>query len=379
MRKLKMSKLFSIFLTCILCLSFLPTDLMAMNDADTVKNGYYNESNTWVEGELDQALPEGIHSVNKTAVKSENDDNTYDITLEVVTEQNLSKLTKKSATILVIDTSGSMGDYQRLINAKNTAKEFVKKYAGDEPDSGRYLAIVNFATNTNIILNWTDVSSADGKASADNAINQLYADGGTNLHAGIKQASQLFDDTAIQDIESKNTIVLTDGAPTYYLKNCTSDINCIFYTHVTISNTRYHVGGDGDKGSETINDATAAEAKTLKGKSTVYTICYGASREMTYQGGPTVSAYLKNNIASEMKNAYDADDSDDLVDAFKAITETITSGLDGKGLSVFDGSAPFVSVSGLPESIVQDEEGFTWKLENAEESTEGNKNIIRID
>ncbi|WP_395815062.1 immunoglobulin-like domain-containing protein [Clostridium sp. C45] len=373
MRKLKISKLFSIFLTCILCLSFLPTDLMAMNDADTVKNGYYNESNTWVEGELDQALPEGIHSVNKTAVKSENDDNTYDITLEVVTEQNLSKLTKKSATILVIDTSGSMGDYQRLINAKNTAKEFVKKYAGDEPDSGRYLAIVNFATNTNIILNWTDVSSADGKASADNAINQLYADGGTNLHAGIKQASQLFDDTAIQDIESKNTIVLTDGAPTYYLKNCTSDINCIFYTHVTISNTRYHVGGDGDKGSETINDATAAEAKTLKGKSTVYTICYGASREMTYQGGPTVSAYLKNNIASEMKNAYDADDSDDLVDAFKAITETITSGLDGKGLSVFDGSAPFVSVSGLPESIVQDEEGFTWKLENAEESTEGNK------
>ena len=94
---------------------------------------------------------------------------------------------------------------------------------------------------------------------------------------------------------------------------------------------------------------------------------------MTYQGGPTVSAYLKKNIASEMKNAYDADDSDDLVDAFKAITETITSGLDGKGLSVFDGSAPFVSVSGLPESIVQDEEGFTWKLENAEESTEGNK------
>ena len=34
MRKLNMSKLFSIFLTCILCLSFLPTDLMAMNDAD---------------------------------------------------------------------------------------------------------------------------------------------------------------------------------------------------------------------------------------------------------------------------------------------------------------------------------------------------------
>lgn len=268
MRKLKMSKLFSIFLTCILCLSFLPTDLMAMNDADTVKNGYYNESNTWVEGELDQALPEGIHSVNKTAVKSENDDNTYDITLEVVTEQNLSKLTKKSATILVIDTSGSMGDYQRLINAKNTAKEFVKKYAGDEPDSGRYLAIVNFATNTNIILNWTDVSSADGKASADNAINQLYADGGTNLHAGIKQASQLFDDTAIQNIESKNTIVLTDGSPTHYLQQC-EKINCT-NNHVIISNIKYDVEGRGDRGSMIINKTTATEAETLKNKSAKY-------------------------------------------------------------------------------------------------------------
>ena len=371
MRKLKMSKLFSIFLTCILCLSFLPTDLMAMNDADTVKNGYYNESNTWVEGELDQALPEGIHSVNKTAVKSENDDNTYDITLEVVTEQNLSKLTKKSATILVIDTSGSMGDYQRLINAKNTAKEFVKKYAGDEPDSGRYLAIVNFATNTNIILNWTDVSSADGKASADNAINQLYADGGTNLHAGIKQASQLFDDTAIQNIESKNTIVLTDGSPTHYLQQC-EKINCT-NNHVIISNIKYDVEGRGDRGSMIINKTTATEAETLKNKSAIYTICYGAKNELTYYGGPTVSKFLRDNIASETKNAYDVENSDELVNAFKAITETITNGLDGKGLSVFDGSAPFVSVSGLSDSIEQKEEGFTWKLEDAIISTEGNK------
>ncbi len=370
MRKLKMSKLFSIFLTCILCLSFLPTDLMAMNDADTVKNGYYNESNTWVEGELDQALPEGIHSVNKTAVKSENDDNTYDITLEVVTEQNLSKLTKKSATILVIDTSGSMGNYQRLLNAKNTAKEFVEKYAGDEPDSGRFLAIVDFATNTNIILNWTDVSSADGKASADNAINQLYADGGTNLHAGIKQASQLFDDTAIQNIESKNTIVLTDGSPTHYLQQC-EKINCT-NNHVIISNIKYDVEGRGDRGSMIINKTTATEAETLKNKSAKYDLLR-RKNELTYYGGPTVSKFLRDNIASETKNAYDVENSDELVNAFKAITETITNGLDGKGLSVFDGSAPFVSVSGLSDSIEQKEEGFTWKLEDAIISTEGNK------
>ena len=94
---------------------------------------------------------------------------------------------------------------------------------------------------------------------------------------------------------------------------------------------------------------------------------------MTYYGGPTVSKFLRDNIASETKNAYDVENSDELVNAFKAITETITNGLDGKGLSVFDGSAPFVSVSGLSDSIEQKEEGFTWKLEDAIISTEGNK------
>ena len=93
------------------------------------------------------------------------------------------------------------------------------------------------------------------------------------------------------------------------------------------------------------DSATAAEAKTLKGKSTVYTICYGASREMTYQGGPTVSAYLKNNIASEMKNAYDADDSDDLVDAFKAITETLSL-----IHILFSVSLRNISVNNMPEN-----------------------------
>ncbi len=34
---------------------------------NAVTNGYYNDSGQWVQGELDQTLPEGIHSVDKTA------------------------------------------------------------------------------------------------------------------------------------------------------------------------------------------------------------------------------------------------------------------------------------------------------------------------
>ena len=371
MRKWKMSKLFSIFLACILCLSFMPTNVMATENDSTVKNGYYNDYDNWVEGELNQDLPEGIHSVNKTAVKT--GDNTYNITLEVVTEQNLSTITKKSATILVIDTSGSMSDSQRLTNAKRTAKEFVKTYAGENPDSGRYLAIVDFATVSNVALEWTDVSSVQGKYKANTAIDSLRANGGTNLHAGLKQANQLFNDAKVQNIEidSRNTIVLTDGAPTYYLQKCEKRL--CFEKHVTISNVKYDVMGSGSYGSKTINENTVKEAETLKGKSAIHTICYGAKNMETYRNGPLVSTYLRDSIASETKNAYNADNADELVKAFKAITETITSGLDGKGLSLFDGSAPFVSVSGLPESIQQTTDGFTWTLKDATTSTEGNK------
>ena len=56
---------------------------------------------------------------------------------------------------------------------------------------------------------------------------------------------------------------------------------------------------------------------------------------------------------------------------FKAISESVTTGITGKDLEVFDGAAPFVSVSQLPPSVQQDTSGFKWKLANATTTTEG--------
>ena len=349
--------------------SLAPINANALTTDNAVTNGYYNDSGQWVLGELDQTLPEGIHSVDKTAEALGN--NTYRMKLKVVTKQKVETFTKKSATVLVVDTSGSM-DGNRIRNLKAAANAFVNSYAGDKENVGRYLAVVDFATHVEVPLNWTDVSSTRGKNKAFEAIKNLKAGGGTNLDAGIKQATSLFLKDAVKQIQkdNRNTVVLTDGTPTYYLKDCEG--GCTFlHTHVTIDGITYDLAGDGGEGSEKTVEATSKDANLLKDQSTVYTVCYGAAKDKAYEDGPTVSEFLKGSIATSRDKAYDSSDADDLAKVFKAISESVTTSITGKDLEVFDGAAPFVSVSQLPPSVQQDTSGFKWKLANATTTTEG--------
>ena len=340
------------------------------NADNAVTNGYYNDSGQWVQGELDQTLPEGIHSVDKTAEALGN--NTYKMKLKVVTKQKVETFTKKSATVLVVDTSNSM-DGNRIRNLRAAANEFVKSYAGDKENVGRYLAVVDFATDVKVPLNWTDVSSVNGKEAAKEAIDDLRARGGTNLDAGIKQATSLFLKDDVEEIQkaNRNTVVLTDGKPTYYLGTCDDDFWSFLHTHIEIGGITYHVYGNGQECSEKNVEATSADAKLLRDQSTVYTVCYGAARDITYRDGPTVSEFLKGSIATSRDKAYDSSETDDLTKVFKAISESVTTGITGEDLEVFDGAAPFVSVSQLPPTVQPDASGFKWKLANASTTTEG--------
>ena len=365
---MNVKKFTSYAVALMMSVSLAPINANALTTDNAVTNGYYNNSGQWVQGELDQTLPEGIHSVDKTAVARGN--NTYKMKLKVVTKQKVETFTKKSATVLVVDTSGSMKG-KRIDNLKAAAKEFVQSYAGDKENVGRYLAVVDFATDVEVPLNWTDVSSVNGKEAAKEAIDDLRAGGGTNLDAGIKQATSLFLKDDVKEIQkdNRNTVVLTDGTPTYYLKDCEGGWTFL-HTHVTIDGITYDVAGDGGEGSEKTVEATSKDAKLLKDQSTVYTVCYGAARDKAYEDGPTVSEFLKGSIASPDK-AYDSSETDNLTEVFKAISDSVTTGITGKDLEVFDGAAPFVSVSQLPQSMPQDTSGFKWKLENATTTTEG--------
>ena len=367
---MNVKKFTSYAVALMMSISLAPINANALTTDNAVTNGYYNESGEWVQGELDQTLPEGIHSVEKTAEALGN--NTYKMKLKVVTKQKVETFTKKSATVLVVDTSGSM-EGNRIKNLKAAAKEFVESYAGDRENVGRYLAVVDFATHVEVPLNWTDVSSTRGKNRAKEAIDNLRAGGGTNLDAGIKQATSLFLKDDVKEIQkaNRNTVVLTDGKPTYYLGTCDDEFWSFLHTHIEIGGITYHVYGNGQECSEKNVEATSADAKLLRDQSTVYTVCYGAARDITYRDGPTVSEFLKGSIATSRDKAYDSSETDDLTKVFKAISESVTTGITGKDLEVFDGAAPFVSVSQLPPTVQPDVSGFKWKLANATTTTEG--------
>ena len=368
---MNVKKFTSYAVALMMSVSLAPINANALTTHNAVTNGYYNDSGQWVQGELDQTLPEGIHSVDKTAEALGN--NTYKMKLKVVTKQKVETFTKKSATVLVVDTSNSM-DGNRISNLRAAANVFVNSYAGDKENVGRYLAVVDFATDVKVPLNWTDVSSTEGRNKAVKAINNLKPRGGTNLDAGIKQATSLFLKDDVKEIQkdNRNTVVLTDGTPTYYLKDCEGGFTWN-HNHVTIDGITYDRKGNGREGSEKNLEATSKDAKLLKDQSTVYTVCYGAAKDKTYKNGPTVSEFLKGNIATSRDKAYDSSDTDDLAKVFKAISESVTTGITGKDLEVFDGAAPFVSVSQLPSSIPQDKSGFKWKLANATTTTEGSQ------
>lgn len=368
MKQRKFSKFLVAIMAFMVFFCYFPVDAFAAAQ-DPIKTGYYNSENQWVEGKLTQTLPEGIDSVDKTAKKIA--DNKYELTLKVVAKKDEEQVQEKAATVLVIDTSKSMNDNNRLENAKKASKEFIDSYAGQVKNTGHYLAVVDFSGISNVDLQWTDVSTDAGKQAAKDAIDSLSAYGGTNLHAGILQSRVLFNDNVVKSIAKKNksTILLTDGAPTYNLERHPSWN--LFPADVTIGGVKYDVDGSGSEGSKYINDVTAAEAKNLKALSTVYTVCYGAKDDVTYDGGPTVSEYLANSIATSPDNAFNADNQEELFKAFADITSAIVHGFDGKGLKVTDGAALFVGVSDLPSAVTQNEDGFIWELDKAEVRKEG--------
>ena len=350
-------------------LSLAPVKANALTTDNSLTKGYYNDASQWVEGQLNQTLPEGIQSVDKTADALGN--NTYKMKLKVVTKQKVETFTKKAATVLVIDSSGSMIGKKRMKSIRNAAKAFVQSYAGKDENTGRYLAIVDFDSDVEVRLNWTDVSSTQGQETAYEAIDDLRALGGTNLDAGIKQGTALFKNTAIKDIkkENRNAIVFTDGKPKKYLVECQHKKPK--KNDIVIDGVVYDKKNKG--GVEAAAKAAAKDAKLLRNQSTVYAVSYGTDKKPMWKDGPFVSEYLRDSIATSPDKAYDRSETDDLTELFKAISGSITTGITGKDLEVFDGSAPYVSVSNLPASVQQDANGFKWKLANATTTTEGTK------
>ena len=377
-------RILSILLVLLMVMSMLPMTALAVDAGSAVVYGNYVDG-AWVQtpgstGSITDAAT-GI-TVSKTATPTANP-NEYTITLQVKTGTTTTTVPGKAATVLIIDVSGSMdfcaecgedywhkdsckyhkdwdwnfvtADQSRITAAKAAANSFLNTYSNVTAGSGRYLAVVSFSTSASTVLGWTDVSTSDGKTSAENAISGLSANGGTNLDAALRTATGLMGDQTVSSLKNKFTVALTDGAP-----------------------TKSKSYGDGTLGSADINKETAASATALKNLCTLYTVCFGASDDLCWEGkrgeedGPKVGDFLRGSIATT-GCAYDAANTAALNKAFESITEDITSSIDLSGATVTDPMADRITCT-LPSDVSGvsgDGSGFVWTLSEGRKQNGG--------
>ena len=109
--------------------------------------------------------------------------------------------------VLVIDTSGSMGDSGRMAAAKDAAKGFVDQII--DLNDGHRIAVVNFANYPGVAH-----SFSTNKTTLKASIDALSANGGTHLEGGIYEATKLLQNDGLS-ANHKTIVVLGDGTPTY--------------------------------------------------------------------------------------------------------------------------------------------------------------------
>ena len=381
-------KIFTWFMTLCMVFALFPTFALAAENDNGIHYGYYKDGQ-WQESTVQDSDfgIDGLQSISKTAAPVAGQDNTYDITLKVVMSQTTTTAPGAAATVLVVDTSGSTdwcsecgfepefnliplgtqyhkktcsrynnSSFETRLDAEKTAAlEFVDTFSGcvkngvytENTALTRYVAIVEFNSYGSVTQEWVNVATKDGYDKARSAVNKLSANGGTNLDDGLADANTLLGRDTVKNISAKNVIALTDGVPTYAMKNG----NRI---------------GDGTGGSSAINDQTKATATTLKTKANLYTVCFGAAGEVTYPGGPTVGKFLEESIATpasadgKTKYAFNAANADELYNAFAAITDTIVNGINA---GTVNDSIP-AGVEQTAGTITPNETtgSFTWEL-----------------
>ena len=380
-------RILSLFMALVMLFSLTTPAAWAAEDPakdSAVTNGSYGETGTtWTEGGTGtiQYKPDDNTTLNLSKTATVIGENEFEITLTVQARTKTQLSTNAAAVVLVIDTSGSMrfcaecgGDgrhdsdcdhytqqnntvttaQSRMQAAKNAALSFLATYAGTDANAARWLSIVDFDDDGDVVQDWINVAGGAGKNGYNTAvskINALAQGGGTNLDDGLYDANTQMGKTTVSGITAKSVIALTDGAPT---------------------RSRSH--GNGYYGSADINSDTAATAATLRGNADLYTVCFGVANEVTYEGsygrpdGPTVGNFLQNSVATpaagDTKYAYNADNTAELMAAFRAITNDITAGIESK--TVNDPMGKDVAVPTLPSvpGVTGSSTALTWELQD---------------
>ena len=116
----------------------------------------------------------------------------------------------KLDVVLVLDSSGSMKEDNKLVDLKAAAEDLVKALMSDGTNQ---VGIVEFGTNVKRTHKLTT-----NKNNINRFINRMSADGGTNVQQAVASANSILKEGKRSDAQ-QIVIILTDGVPTFYKVN----------------------------------------------------------------------------------------------------------------------------------------------------------------
>ncbi len=166
---------------------------------------------------------------------------------------------KKAGVVLVLDTSGSMSDEGKLVNAKVGAKQLIS-LMGDRDT----FSLLPFNTEYQWALQDAPLSSA--RAQAQTQIDSLFAGGSTALYDSIEAGWQHLKNRSDKGDEIQAVVVLTDGSDTDSKETLDRLLNMVRFNGETNAIRIFTIAYGSDARTDVLKQiAEATQAQSYQG------------------------------------------------------------------------------------------------------------------
>lgn len=302
-------------------------------------------------GAASEAAPEHQKYIKKNA------EDDYTLTLNVKGMYNSTTTPRKIDVLLIVDQSGSMKNNMTTTGGKTSRMDVLKQVVtrtGGLTDSilgnaqiDAQMAVVTYSGSKGPIFNsdqvYNDAKTVSegwiwtgNKQTVNDAVNNITAEGGTNCEAGLRTGAEVLEKSIRTDAE-KFVIFLSDGEPTFYYANGTTD------KYETMLGDRLYTAGktlgSGDKLDETAWERAIAQVQQITGLEGFYTI------GMTNSSSSEFLTALTNNSNASKKQFYPANDTEELKQVFRSIVGDITE-FTCRNVTITDTLSEYVEIPG---------------------------------
>lgn len=291
-------------------------------------------------GAASEAAPEHQKYIKKNA------EDDYTLTLNVKGMYDSETTIPKIDVLLIVDKSNSMDQNMTTTGGKTSRMDVLKQVVTKEgglTDSilgntqiDAQMAVVTYSgsrydgayNDADLLQEWTNQ-----KDTVNNVVKNIAADGGTNCEAGLRTGAEALEKSRTD--AKKFVIFLSDGEPTYYYANGTTDKKYPWSLPYEAGTTL----GSGSGLDQTAWERAILQVQKITGLEGFYTI------GMTNDSNPTFLTELKGASDATKTGYYGANDTDELEKAFQNIVGEITEFI-CRNVTITDKLSEYVKIPG---------------------------------